>query len=209
LPQVHTPIVNIQGRDDMDIERASKPIVIRRLHTADQPDICAHFQRLDKQSRRARFCGAVSEASSIHYADTIFRDDSIVCGAFVDGILRGIAELRGVFDTHSSTTEAAFSVETDWQNIGIGDALLERIVAISQNRRVEALQMTCMKENYRMAHLAAKHHARLRYDLDGIEATLRPLRPTPLSLTKELLGEVAGHLRAWVVHFVGRGQATG
>ena len=56
------------------------------------------------------------------------------------------------------TAEAAFSVERDWQDQGIGDALITRVIAAAQNRGVNRLDMICLPENRKMQHLAVKHH---------------------------------------------------
>lgn len=39
---------------------SSQDVIVRRLHSADQVEICDQLRRLNAQSRRARFCGAVS-----------------------------------------------------------------------------------------------------------------------------------------------------
>lgn len=175
--------------------RSPQDLRVRRLHTNDQADVCDHFLRLDVQSRRARFCGAVSDAGVLNYAQGIFRCDSVVCGAFVGEQLRGLVELRGLFQSWPSFAEAAFSVKTDWQNIGIGDALFERMFAMAQNRGVRTIQMICMRENTQMRHLAAKHKASLMFDQDAVEAVLHPYWPTPTSIAKEIIGETMGYTR--------------
>ena len=177
----------------MRLNRHLQDILVSRLYAANHDNIYDHFLRLDIRSRRARFCGRVSDDGILEYAQNIFRGDSIVCGASVDGQLRGIVELRGVFHSWRSTTEAAFSVEPCWQNIGIGDALFERMIAIAQNRGVRTIQMMCLKENSRMRHLATKHHALLRSDQDVVEAVLHPYWPTLASVVEEIVGETRGY----------------
>jgi GNAT superfamily N-acetyltransferase len=177
----------------MRLNRHPQDILVSRLYAANQDNICDHFLRLDIRSRRARFCGAVSDGGILKYAENIFRNDSIVCGASVDGQVRGIVELRGVFHSWPSTAEAAFSVELDWQNIGIGDALFERMFAMAQNRGVRTIQMMCLKGNSRMRHLATKHHALLRNDQDAAEAVLHPYWPTPASMVEEIVGEARSY----------------
>ena len=168
---------------------------IHRLHSSDKAKILAHFMRLDDESRRYRFCGTVSDGEVTRYVDEIFEHDSIICGALIDGKLRGIAELRGVYYARPAATEIAFSVEKDWQNHGIGDALFDRVFAIAQNRGVRMLHMLCMRNNNRMKHIAVKHNAELTYGLDGIEAVLRPDWPTPFSIAQEFMGETSGYVR--------------
>ncbi|WP_052348695.1 GNAT family N-acetyltransferase [Leisingera methylohalidivorans] len=170
-------------------KRNDQELAVRRLSSADLEGICGHFRRLDAGSRRARFCGTVSDNGITKYALSIFRYDSLVCGAFIDGQLRGVAELRGVLHFWPSTTEAAFSVEPDWQNIGIGDALFERLISMARNRSVRSIRLMCLKENSLMRHLAVKHNAQLHLDQDAVEAVLYPYWPTPASVAAEFIGE--------------------
>jgi GNAT superfamily N-acetyltransferase len=177
----------------MRLNSHSQRIQVCRLSTASQNSICDHFQRLNLPSRRARFCGAISDGEVLKYAQNIFSHNAIVCGGFVDGQLRGVVELRGLFQSWPSTAEAAFSVEPDWQNTGIGDALFERMFAMARNRGVRTIQMICLKENSRMRHLAVKHDARLYYTQDATEAVLHPCWPTPASMLEEIVGETKGY----------------
>tara|TARA_R110002049_G_scaffold198564_2_gene368624 strand:+ start:530 stop:1150 length:621 start_codon:yes stop_codon:yes gene_type:complete len=167
---------------------------IHRLYSSDKNKIRAHFMRLDAESRRSRFCGTVSDGEVVRYVDEIFGHDSIICGALIDGKLRGIAELRGVYYARPAATEIAFSVEKDWQNRGIGDALFDRVFAIAQNRGVRMLHMLCLRDNNRMKRIAVKHNAEVSYGLDGMEAVLRPDWPTPLSIAQEVMGETSGYV---------------
>ncbi|WP_299507964.1 GNAT family N-acetyltransferase [uncultured Roseobacter sp.] len=172
-------------------QRRSQDLVVRRLRFSDQDDICDHFLRLDAKTRRARFCGAVSDKGVLKYAQNILRYDSIACGAFVGGELRGLVELTGFSHSWPSKAEAAFSVEAAWQNIGIGDALFEHTFTMAQNRRVGTIEMMCLKENNPMRHLAAKHNAQLIVDSDAVEAVLHPSWPTPYSIAKEIVAETS------------------
>lgn len=167
-------------------------IAIRRLWQFDQLAIRRHFQRLDKTTRRMRFGGAVSDAFIEKYVANIFQIGSVVYGAFMDGRLCGIAELRGLLDDWPMTAEAAFSVEREWQDQGIGQALLARIVAAAQNRGLKRLHMICLMHNGRMKHIAAKHGALLEFHLDEVTAKLDPPWPTPSSLVEEISGETSG-----------------
>lgn len=177
----------------MSHQKHSPDVEVRRLHRSDQTDVRDHFLRLDSKSRRARFCGTTSDRLIKGYALKCFDRPSIVCGAFIDGYLRGLVELRAVHNKLSETAEAAFSVERDWQSLGIGDALFGHMVAIAQNRGIGSIQMMCLRDNNRMRHLAKKHHAMLDYDQHTIAAVLRPEWPTFASVAKEVAGETRGY----------------
>lgn len=169
---------------------------IRRLWPADQAQICDHFALLDQPARHMRFGGAVSEAFVQDYASRLLELGSAVYGAFPDNELRAVGELRGIMDGWPVTAEAAFSVQTDWQDKGLGEALMTRVIAAAQNRGVSSLNMVCLKENRRMQHLAAKHDAVLSILPTEVTAVLEQPWPTPASVAEEVSGEALGFVRA-------------
>lgn len=167
---------------------------IRRLWQSDRRKLVNHFQRLDPATRRLRFNGTVSDGYLKGYAERMLSPDAVVFGAFPDGTLRGVAELRGLLGSWPRHAEVALLVEPTWQGAGIGDALLNRLIAASRNRRIKTLHLLCLRENTPMRNLTLKHHAQLHLEDSDIEATLDPSWPSPLSVYEEMFGDTAGYL---------------
>lgn len=168
---------------------------IRRLRAFDRPEIETHFRSLDPQSLRLRFGVPMPHSTMRAYTAEIFRDSAIVFGAFPDSHLRGLGELRPMRDTPRAA-ETALTVELPWQNRGIGDALLSRLIVAARNRGFTQVQMLCLATNQRMRHLACKHRAELRMTTGQISATLTAPHPTPFSVIEELAGEYHALARA-------------
>ena len=68
--------------------------VIRKLWIGEAGIYRDHLLRLDRDSRYSRFGGAVSDEFVDNYVTTTFGLSAVVHGFFVDGVLRGAAELR-------------------------------------------------------------------------------------------------------------------
>jgi hypothetical protein len=62
---------------------------------------------------------------------------AVIYGFFVEGVLRGAAELRLL--ARAGEAEAALSIERAWQSRGVGTALLERVLLAARNRKIEHL----------------------------------------------------------------------
>ncbi|MBD3665966.1 GNAT family N-acetyltransferase [Sulfitobacter aestuariivivens] len=169
---------------------------IRRLWKADEDMLVAYFLKLDSDTRRLRFCASVSDTRVEAYARNLINSDALVFGAFPDGKLRGVAELCILPDSLPRRAEVALLVEPDWQDYGLGDALLHRVVAAAQNRLVHTLEMSWLPENKRMQALAEKNHAIMGFDPDDVEATLDPPSPTPLSIIEEVVADSRSYLRS-------------
>ena len=85
--------------------------------------------------------------------------------------------------------EAAFSVEPAWQNRGIGNELMGRVVRSARNRGVRHLLMSCLAENRKIQAIARKHHAELTFELGDVIGTIAPDQATYLSQLEESLGD--------------------
>lgn len=180
----------------MQCEATLSETTIRRLGQSDLPDVIAHFLRLDMTSRRLRFGVAPKDGTLRQYAERLLGVDAIVFGAFCNDHLRGLAELRGFLGHWPPSAEAALSVESNWQDQGIGGALFSRLIAAAQNRSIRTLHMVCLGENARMQHLAHKHDAVLQFTQGDVEATLDPPWPTFMSMTEEIIGETCNLTRS-------------
>lgn len=171
--------------DDLLVEGG----VIRKMWVGEVDQYLAHLLRLDDESRRNRFGGAVSDDVIRAYLDQADGLNTILHGFFVDGTLRGVAEIRLVGTPFPDSAEAAFSIEKPWQSHGIGSALLERTLLIARNRGIKHLQLVCLSDNRRMQQLARKFDAELSFDFGSVIGDVETPFPTPLSMFRELVSD--------------------
>ncbi len=125
------------------------------------------------------------------YAGQLTAFDAVIHGFFVDGVLRGVGELRRAGSVFAREAEAAFSIEKEWQSHGVGTELLQRTLLAARNRGVRSLSMHCLVGNLRMQQLARKFEADLHFDFGDVVGEVDPPRSTPLSLMRELV--IDGH----------------
>lgn len=168
-----------------DITKAQ--IHFRKLWAPDSAALSRHLLRLDAESRRMRFGTPVSDYFITQYAENALGNHSIAHGYFVDGVLRGVAELRGFRGVAGGEAEAAFSVEKDFQNRGIGTELFARTVLAARNRGISKLFVNFLSQNARMQAIAKKFDAVVTYDSDGGHAQIEAPRANALSIWKEAL----------------------
>jgi hypothetical protein len=88
-----------------------------------------HLLRLDAKSRRNRFCGTIAADIIRTYAATA-RDNGVIChGFFVDGVLRGAADLRIL----GREAEVAFTIEKRGKVRELARPCLNAALSLSQN----------------------------------------------------------------------------
>ena len=166
--------------------------LIRKIWIGEAHKYRDHLLRLDAESRARRFGGGISGDCIRDYVDTSMWLDTIVHGFFIDGTLRGAAELRPLGGAVTNAAEAALSVETDWQSHGVGAALLERTLLSARNRGITHLHMGCLAENRRMQQLARKFATELSFNFGGVVGEVEAAHPTPLSVMREMVSDGYG-----------------
>ncbi|TMJ37917.1 MAG: GNAT family N-acetyltransferase [Alphaproteobacteria bacterium] len=169
---------------------------LRKLWMGDLAAQRAHLKRLDPEARRLRFGGVTSDEFIDAYVDTAFRLDATIFAVFIDGEIRGSAELRSIFGGATQDAEAAFAVEAGWQDRGLGSELMDRILTTAQNRGIGRLHMICLSENARMRHIAGKFGARLTFAEGEVSGEVSPPAPTPMSLLDEFVHDAQDFVTA-------------
>lgn len=170
-------------------------VTLRRLRRRDLSALRGHLLRLDREARRLRFAGAMSDSALERYAARSLGAGRVLWGAFLGGELRAIAELCIPAGPRGAPAEVALSVERQWQNLGIGDALFGRLLLAARNRGVARVDLVCLSENDPMLHLAVKHHALLKIEREMVEARIALPGPSPLSLLQEHLPDLGAPLQ--------------
>jgi RimJ/RimL family protein N-acetyltransferase len=168
--------------------------VYRKLHPFERWRLAEHLVRLSPEDRRRRFFAGVGDEAIGRHCRRIDWLGAVVIGFFEDGVLRGAAELSLETTKLPFAGELALSVESAWQNQGVGTELVRRALLAAGNRGVASLQMVCLAENQRVQRIAQKHAQRLASAGGETEAALAVPLPTQLSLVAEAVEDGIGLL---------------
>ena len=122
-------------------------MTIRPLVPRDGKVLLDALRRADPVDLRRRFLGAPPPPSylvnQIRNADGVH---DLVLGAFDEhGRLVGVAQFDRPDD--KPTAEVAIEVAKDWQRLGLGLALLTRLVAAARSRGIHELTATYFADN--------------------------------------------------------------
>lgn len=178
--------------------RSKKPIngAFRTVWPWERATYIAHLLRLDPTSRRARFHGAINEAAIRDHVDKAFGGGTHVIGWFLEGAIRGAAEIALFKGEAGMEAEAAFEVETAYRRLGAGAELMRRAALSARNREATALHISTEIDNTAMMRLATAYGAVFRFSDRDAEGVLRQRPRTTYSLALESWEEDNG-LRRW------------
>src|SRR5258708_30875125 len=115
--------------------------MIRKLWISETAAYRGHLLRLDGESRNRRFSGAVCDEFIARHAASANGLSVVVHGFFVDGTLRGAADVRSHGAMLTRAGETAFSIEQPWQSHGDGTACLECTLLSARNRGTKLPQI--------------------------------------------------------------------
>lgn len=169
---------------------------IRKLWPTETDKFRDHLLRLDKSSRRMRFAHGVSDSFIDDYASRMCDMGAIVHAYIEDGEVRAAAELKKLGDTWGKEAEAAFSVETAFQDQGLGTELMGRVIRAARNRGVQLLFMSCLAENNKMQAIARKHEAVLRFEYGEVVGEIIPQEANYFSILAEAVEDRVGYMMA-------------
>jgi GNAT superfamily N-acetyltransferase len=171
--------------------------VFRKLVPAEIGLFHDHLLRLTPEDRHCRFSGSVSDFVIAEHCARIDWFRTVVIGCFIDGDLRGAAELRLDDSRVGWRSELAVTVERDWQDQGNGTELLRRSITVCRNRGIRSIYMICLLENRRMQRIARRFEGDLVLGDGEAEAQIALPFPDPFTVAREALDEGAAWMLAW------------
>lgn len=169
---------------------------IRKLWPTESEKFRDHLLRLDTNGRRMRFAHGVSDHFVGEYASHMAEIGSIIYGFVDDGEVRAAAELKKIGNLWGSEAEAAFSVEAEYQNKGIGMELMGRVIRSARNRSIRHLVLSCLAENKKMQHIARHYKAELRFEYDEVVGEIVPQDANYFSILEEAAEDRVGYIMA-------------
>ena len=172
--------------------------VYRKLVPAEIGLFHDHLLRLTPEDRHCRFSGLVSDARIDEYRASVDWFRTIIIGCFIDGALRGVAELRLDDPRLGWRAELAITVEHGWQSRGIGTELLRRAITACRNRAIRSIYMICLVANRRMQRIARRFDGELVVANGEAEAIVAVPFPDQFTLAREALEESAAWMMAWM-----------
>lgn len=168
--------------------------MIRKLWPSEWELLRDHLLRLDQRSRHLRFAHAVGDSFIESYSARMSEDGSTVYAFIENGEVRAAAELKKIGETWGREAEAAFSVEADYQEQGIGSELMGRLIRSARNRGVHLLYMSCLADNAKMQAIARKYEADLHVEYGEVVGEIVPEEANYFSLLAEAMEDRVGYM---------------
>lgn len=146
----------------------------------------AHLLRLSNADRTARFDTPMTDAAIVRYASRLKWPQTRIIGCFVDGVLRGAAEVQTFAHAEAALdAELALSVEREFQGLGIGEGVVRRGLLMARNRWIKRVVMLSSHNNRRLHRIAHRLGGETTADVTGVETVFALDRPDASSVLEE------------------------
>lgn len=163
--------------------------VIRRVWRHEQDHLTSHLLRLRDRDRYKRFNGYLNDDQIIAYIQGKDWRKFYAMGAWLDGRLRGAAELELRSEQWPRAAEVALSVDPEIRRRGIGHTLFRRLLLLARNRFVSQLYLTTQRDNVGVLRIARRSGVRLIPDNGHMTSVNSLALPNSFTILEEAFGE--------------------
>jgi acetyltransferase len=159
--------------------RDGRSLRLRPAHHRDAPLLQRFFAELSPRSRLLRFHGAIRQLpdAAARQLSTQVAARHVALVALADGpddepVL--CAEARYAIESdHADEAEFGIAVADDWQQLGLGHALLTRLAVHARASGIQRLRGSVMAGNEPMLALMRTLGAELRHDAAEVQGVIR------------------------------------
>ncbi|MEM2916813.1 MAG: GNAT family N-acetyltransferase [Candidatus Bathyarchaeia archaeon] len=157
--------------------RDGRTVLLRPIKPEDEPLWLEMFQNFSEESIRYRFFQIIKDTPHevrVRYCNIDYdREIAIVAELNEEGTRKILGVVRLIIDPDKKTGEIAFIVADPWQGLGLGTKMVDYMIEICKDKKLEAIYGVMLPDNKRAIELMKKMGFTLEYiDNNTIKATL-------------------------------------
>ena len=157
--------------------RDGRTVLLRPIKPEDEPLWLEMFQNFSDESIRYRFFHIIKDTPHemrVRYCNIDYdREMAIVAELTEDGETKILGVVRLIIEPDGKTGEIAVIVADPWQGLGLGSKMMDYMIEICNDKRLETVYGMMLTDNYRAIDLMKRMGFALEYsDHDTVKATL-------------------------------------
>jgi acetyltransferase len=151
--------------------RDGRTVILRPIKPEDEPLWLEMFQNFSEESIRYRFFQVLKDTpheTRVRYCNIDYdREIAIVAELTEEGRKRILGVARVSIEPDGRTGEIAFIVADPWQGLGLGTKLVDYVLEICADMKLETIYAIMLADNYRAMGLMKKMGFTVKYMDDG------------------------------------------
>jgi acetyltransferase len=158
--------------------RDGRTVLLRPIKPEDEPLWLEMFHTLSEESIRFRFFGTIKEPVAhefgVRYCNIDYdREIAIAAELEEEGHRKMLGVARLFVEPDGKTGEIVFGIADPWQGLGLGSKLVDYIIEISKDKKLETIYAVTLPNNYRAIRLMKNMGFTLEFPDEGtVKATL-------------------------------------
>ena len=157
--------------------RDGRTVILRPIKPEDEPLWLEMFQNFSEESIRLRFFQIIKDTpheTRIRYTNIDYdREIAIVPELTEDGRRKILGVVRVSIEPNGKAGEIAFIVADPWQGLGLGTKMVDYVLEICKDMKLETIYAIMLPDNYRAITLMRKMGFIIAYLEDGtVKGTL-------------------------------------
>ena len=157
--------------------RDGRAVLLRPIKPEDEPLWLEMFQQFSEESIRYRFFQIIKDTPHevrVRYCNIDYdRELGIVAELTEDGRRRILGVVRLNIEPDGKAGEIAFITADPWQSLGLGSKMLDYMIEICKDKKLETIYGVMLPDNYRAINLMRKMGFTIeRVDQDTVKGTL-------------------------------------
>ena len=154
-------------------------VLLRPVRPEDEPMSREMLATLSEESLRVRFfvTRRITHELLIRFCNIDYDQEvAIIAEIRKDGKKKMIGGSSLIREPDSEKGEFAILVHDDYQKMGLGAKLIDVLIGIAQEKRMEEIHGTVLTENYKMLALCRKMGFSVKLEPDGVTSVSLPLK---------------------------------
>lgn len=157
--------------------RDGRTVLLRPIKPEDEPMWLEMFQKFSEESIRYRFFQIIKDTPHevrVRYCNIDYdRELGIVAELEEEDRRKILGVVRLIIEPDGKNGEIAFIVADPWQGLGLGSKMLDYVIEICKDKKLETIYGVMLSDNYRAIDLMKKMGFAIKYLDDGtVKGTL-------------------------------------
>jgi acetyltransferase len=157
--------------------RDGRSVILRPIKPEDEPMWLEMFQNFSEESIRYRFFQIIKDTPHevrVRYCNIDYdRELGLVAEMTEEGRRKILGVVRLIVEPDGKTGEIAFIIADPWQGLGLGSKMLDFMIEICKDKKLDTIYGIMLPDNYRAINLMRKMGFTIeRVDKDTVKGTL-------------------------------------
>jgi acetyltransferase len=155
--------------------RDSRSVLLRPIKPEDEPLWLEMFQNFSEQSIRYRFFQIIKDTPHevrVRYSNIDYDREIGIVAELKEKQRQILGVVRLIIEPDGKTGEIAFIVADPWQGLGLGPKMVDYMIEICKDKKLETVYAFMLPDNYRAIQLLKKMGFTIERIQDVTKATL-------------------------------------